>query len=468
MRFSDFRSVEKLKEASGVFNRKPGQTFVHQDTNHTLTFDKIEAFPQDKQQFDDAAERDKVKKELDSALDVKIQWTNTPTSGTLAIGLAYLLDNDNPGPDGKPSLVVFGRYFKERKLSGLPATWDSKYFNGYNLATKAGAKQKAPFKPQDIIGIEENKYDGIESIMSSVRNFFGNKPEVVAGFETLAQGKMPIVMEGHASDFEAIRDYAGEVLQPIGLMSGAIKGDAEKARADLLGGANWSDWPVYWPADENHNLVDSVFVGPNGEEVGVSSKGKNGADASVKNIFDAIEKARTKNPALIDSYERTVQVVEAIQSDTAKIAPFKIAVAEKLISQKTADEIMETEKQPLSVEDIMAHKNPEFQKVFNAYGAQLKHQNYNSYLHLLSNTAKMVADHLNNDPQIGEGMLKFMNQASIVQIYTNGKAQGDDAVINNFRSVYPPQFKGTILFNAGKNYTSTRQGGKMAFTYQKS
>ena len=87
MRFKEFKNIT---EASGVFNRQAGQMFQHPDTNHELEFVKVVAYPTDKTQFDSVQERDETVKQLDQSLDLAIEWTNNPTAGTFAFGLAYL------------------------------------------------------------------------------------------------------------------------------------------------------------------------------------------------------------------------------------------------------------------------------------------------------------------------------------------------------------------------------------------
>ena len=44
--------------------------------------------------------------------------------------------------------------------------------------------------------------------------------------------------------------------------------------------------------------------------------------------------------------------------------------------------------------------------------------------------------------------------------------RGNDAVLNGFEAVYPPNFEGKILMDGGKNYYSGRIGGKMAFGFK--
>ena len=78
---------------------------------------------------------------------------------------------------------------------------------------------------------------------------------------------------------------------PVAMMGGAVTGQAEDARQELGGGAEWKDMSIRWPQGMNEPLVDSKFFAPNGTEIGISSKGGVGASASVKNLHDGIVKA---------------------------------------------------------------------------------------------------------------------------------------------------------------------------------
>jgi hypothetical protein len=116
----------------------------------------------------------------------------------------------------------------------------------------------------------------------------------------------------------------------------------------------------------------------------------------------------------------------------------------------------------MSVEDIQTQK-AQILEVYHSFGARLNHPNYNIYNHMVTNVAKICAKHLNSSVNFGNGMMEFMKQASIIQVYTDAKVSGDDVIVTGFRSVYPPQFAGVITVNGGKNYASTKITGKLAF-----
>lgn len=466
MRFQEFKNIT---EASGVFNRQAGQMFRHPDSNHELEFVKIVAYPSDAEQFDDVAARDAAIEQLNQSLDIAIEWTNNPNSGTLAFGLAYLkepLEADAQTGQQKEATHIFGRYFKKMSQAGLPANWNSKDFHGYRLQTGAASKLQQGLMPQDILGLEEKRYRGLDSLMNAVRANLKDKPGVLEGFETVAQGTLPAVFPGQRNIGAAIRDYAGEVLQPIAIMSGANVGQGVKAaKQDLIPNQDWSELDLFWPSGKNHALVDSVFVRDDGLEIGISSKGKSGADASMKNIQDAIMKAKNKTPALLKTHEDVVDIANIIDQNNAEEGPLAVAEKIELLTPATTEFIRSMKTTAMTVEDIQKehNKNPQILTVYQSFGAKLDHQNYNIYFHMVTNVAKMVAQKLNATAGFGEGMMAFMKQASIIQVYTQIGNKGDDVSVTEFRSVYPPQFEGVILVNGSKNYASTKIFGKLAF-----
>ena len=80
---------------------------------------------------------------------------------------------------------------------------------------------------------------------------------------------------------------------------------------------------------------------------------------------------------------------------------------------------------------------------------------------------KEVGNHVNNKTDFSDAALKLLNNASIIQLYTKTKLQGDDVVVTNYDAVYPPKFSGRIGLDGGKNYYSTRIGGKFSFKFLK-
>jgi hypothetical protein len=272
---------------------------------------------------------------------------------------------------------------------------------------------------------------------------------------------------------EEIRDYLGESIQPLAFVAEAsgIEGQWKDAES-LLGGAGFKNCKVFFPAEQNNPLCDSYLIAPNGLEIGISSKGKDGANASIKNLKDTVDKLREIDPAnpLLTKYKKTVEVIDYLGSKgvSAIVGPIELAKKEKLITDQQATilyELFKTRSQAQNIEDY-----PEMQNIYDAYGFKTDPENLRKFrlrYGLLANVAKMVSAHYNELPEFQEGAIKLLNQSSIVQAYTFTKQAGNDVIVTKINTIYPPNFKGIIQLDGGKNYTGNANQGKIAFKFKK-
>ena len=466
MRYRDFKIVESklLGEAKGIFGRNAGDRFVHGD-GREYSIVEVAAYPDAQtQKFETPEARDAAIKafQVERGSEQKpaeIEWVNKPARNMLAFGLAILDDADG-------GHVYWGKYLQFSKHDML-GTWDNKMVpSGWQLATKGAQKIQAGFDPQHLIGTEQ-QFSGVESIISQVESKApeGIQDIFVGALKDLAQGNGNVVFPGMNDQAPAIRDYFGEIMQPVAMMGGVIGGQAEAAREVLAEGARWSDCKVYWPMAMNAALCDSFLIAPNGQEIGISSKGGSGAKASAKNLWDAAQKAKKEgNTELLEQHEYTVDIVTRFHELSAKEGPCSVGeylnipgIDQKL--QAEINEYMQNGKSDLegisqAAQDVLAPYNVvESTKGFNAGYA------------ILSGVAKTVAKEINKNPEFTKGALALLNQSSVIQVYTKMGKRGDDAVLGAFTAVYPPNFEGKIKLDGGKNYYSSRVGGKMAFGF---
>jgi hypothetical protein len=87
---------------------------------------------------------------------------------------------------------------------------------------------------------------------------------------------------------------------------------------------------------------------------------------------------------------------------------------------------------------------------------------------MLAGLAKEVCNVVNVNPNFSKACLDFLNQSAIIQVYTDAKISGEDVQITGFRSLYPPNFSGSVVLTSGKSYYSTGVQGKFTFDYKKS
>ena len=453
------RAKQFITEAKGLFGRVEGDKFVNAN-GQEAEFRRIDFYPDpDQAQFESPEARDETIKKYEEDLKSKITWTNSPNSGALAFAVAVL--NDREGGQ-----LLWGRYLKQTKHNML-GTWENKAVPpGWSLATKGAVKLQAGYDPQNLIKTE-NQFMSTDQVIQTVTQ---NSPEQVKetfkqNLQKLAQGRADIIFPGMAEQMEAVRDYFGEIMQPLALAGGVIKGPAEEARQVLADGANWNNCKMMWPMSMNAALCDSFLIAPNGQEIGISSKGGAGAKASAKNLHDAYLKAEKEgNQDLINSSQFTITIVKLIAENTAFVGPFEIG---KYLNVAQINDNLRNE-----VEGYIKSGKTDFEGIsedartlLSGFKVNNEVKGFNTGYAVMAAVAKTVAKEINKNPEFTKGALALLNQSSIIQVYTAMNKQGEDAVLKGFKAVYPPNFEGKILVDGGKNYYSSRVQGKLAFSF---
>jgi hypothetical protein len=452
-----------LTEAKGVFGRSEKDAWEDAGGVRHL-FMSVNSYPDAQTnggQFESPEQRDQWIADFESGKNSPqsgpIEWTNVPNKSALAVGILHTRTSD--GID-----TFVGRYFKKTDPNMIGKWANNALPAGWKLATSAGAaKLDAGLDPQHLIG-NENKYTGAASIISTVNKNLQGRPEqkvLVDALNSIAAGQVA-EFPGMRDQMPVLRDYFGEIMGPIALMSGMVSGDADVALRDLGAGGNWNNMPVFWPQAMNYNLVDSVFIAPDGKEIGISSKGAPaGAAASAKNLFDSLKKNKD-NKELMDGTKFVAEIVTAVQENSAQLAPFILGEKLGLISTELKTEAGNLIK---SGATDLSQVSTEAANLLAPYEWKTETAGFNVGLALISAVAKAVANQVNKDPRFSEQALKLLNTASIVQLYTKLGVKGDSTFVSNYKALYPPNFKGRVVLDGGKNYYSSRIGGKFAFKF---
>jgi hypothetical protein len=227
---------------------------------------------------------------------------------------------------------------------------------------------------------------------------------------------------------------------------------------------------VSYPEEANFPLVDS-FIYFGDKRIGVSSKSKKGANPSVKNFMDLIEKSEKQQQLRNDGFGGFLDLIGVVTKDSSKVGPITAALSLKIISladarqalsiingksQSTTPKLndLSSNHGKVSISDVM--KNPEL----------AKNPDYSAANHLIAGVAKAVANKVNKEGIDGKTFTDFAKAAyalsDMVQIYGKFSPEGDQsAKMENFRIIYPPLFDGEMFLDAGKNYYSSGQKGKL-------
>ena len=448
-KYEIMRARDFITEAKGLFGRRVGDRFAD-DNGNVVSFRSVQMFPSTTP--GDAYPDDRAMlvafSEVTNGFDAEqVNVLNKLKNRAFAIAK---LNHD----DGSEELWV--KWFVKVPANLVSGAWGNKETPpGWQLQIKSAIKARSGMTPQDLIKTDTDFPLDPATIVDRVRQM-GASPEIVAGLQQMAEGEQYPNFEGLGDQVEAVRDHLAEIFVPIALAQGWIGGDAEVARQQILK-ANWTDCKIRWPQNKNNNLVDSEIIAPNGAILGISNKGNKGAKASVKNIFDAIAKAP---PQMVEQYRNVADLIDIINKQSAKEGPLLLAKNMGMISESLADEIRGLLKQ---VTQDTGRLSKEAHSLFSRYGSRPGSVGYSVGNVLLANVAKSVASAINTDAQFSEACLAFLNQASIVQIYTMASNEGGIAVVDNYQSKFPPNYSGKVVLDAGKNYTSTEVKGKFAF-----
>lgn len=439
-----------IDEARGIFARNPGDPYKDENDNEYL-FQDIVTFPKEGNYSSPAQFNQAVSKIENKYPD--IIWTNNPGKN-LSFAIATFTGDDDE--------KIYGRFFPTiEPRGGMLKKWQNTELPGLKYQSAPAKKEQSGLKPQVLLKGKTSFSSGVELL-----NYLISMPDlsnsIKQGLAMIGQGKMPVFL-GEEDNLPTIRDNLGEIVQILCLTHGLIDSpDAEKARKDVLLDADFSECSIEFPEGETSGLVDS-YLYANGRKLGISSKGNKGANASMKNLTDTLNTNPTVMKKVKKKFPLTTEVLDIINNYSAKEGPLRLALRLKLINQKNAKEVIDLMANRVIKENMLSDWAKSYVKKYNA--EKKAGWNYGNWI--LAAIAKQVSDNLNSNSEFNQGCLTILNNASIIQLYTNAVIKSGDVVFNSFRVVYPPKFTGNVYMDAGKNYFATDQKGKLSFGFSK-
>lgn len=450
---------DTLTESVGLANRKPGDLFRNSDGD-VLTFQSLDFFP-DRGKYNDLAELDAALKQAFDSYGIApsdITWTNAFNKGMLAFGVTHLTDDQ--GQD-----YYFGRWFRDISPNRVNNNFPNNAIpGGYRYASKVGAKENVGYKPSEVL--TNFKSNTPESIYKQIVAKFGQgSPEVVATQAFMAAKNFPVSFPKGTINFTAFRDYFCEMLQPMALVMGKpVSGNAAEAANIFFGpGQGYNDCVISFNEGTTGGLYDSLLVNSQGKQIKLSSKGKNGANASVVNLRKSIRELEgTPNgKKLLKNHAEAVSILDIIEAGGHYKAPLQLGVLYKLIDQKTANEIMSLKgKGPEDIDPLQLSKAA--QKLWSERSAA-DPSRIIPIEHMVAAVAYKVADYVNENTNFGSAASDILNNAALVQVYTEAKESKDVITITGFRAIYPSKTVTGVLLDASKAYFSTGNKGNFTF-----
>lgn len=442
--------IDFLVESTGLANRKPGDIFKNKD-NKTITFKSIEFYPSQGGKYDE-----EEFKELLSQLGTEIKWQN-PKIKTGGVAIATF--------DSEDGEIKFGFFKREVK----PNKTDNKNIpnkvDGYSFAGKSAEKVKSGLTPQDLLTKRDNLTS--EDIISQLSEKLGEDNILVKVAQQIAAGtKLPIKFAApEGVSFTAFRDYFCEILQPMALQTGQFTGNAGEAAERFMDGS-FSDSLISFDSAKNAGLSDSLLVKDDGKYIKVSTKGGEGATASVKNIVNALGEVQQgpKGSQLLEKYKDTIDIIKEISKQGQFSAPLYLGQKYDIISAEDAETVKKLKNMPaINLDTIDTLNISDNLKKLAKERETDDPKNVNLFYHLLASIANLSAKEVNDKTDFSKDAADILNNGALIQVYTNMK-QGDKVwEIKSFDTFYPGTSVKKVYISARKTYYSTGIKGNFTF-----
>lgn len=469
------RAFEFLIEGSGLRAAKAGEVYVSDDGTEYQFQSWNWQHPIDSNGYEDMADLEQGVLDVTSQDKEKIAWANSPTNRSKSFAYAVFKSTE------LDQELWIGKFYNSKNPNNTILDKEVKQFLGLSAGGKSSAiKATAAVQPGDF-GLADNRARNLGGLIKAVSGH-EQGPMLTNALADAGQGQ-PIVFEGGAPIYTALQDNFCEIVAPVAIMTSnpLVRGHQDKAIADVFKGLDISDASVTFPVEQNSPLIDSYII-KDGITLGISSKGKQGAKATITNIWKAKEEA-SQNPTgakYIKQFPEAVAILDICKNESGLEQPIILAERYGLISGDEASalrEVIQTPRDPKYQlvgnpqnpnaviknhlpEDLAKVPRP-LMRLFKLGG--YKSGSYASFL-CLARVAHLVKEHINSDPKIdfGEAIRSFLNSSAMVQAKTVVGVNGQNAVVKSINVVYPPNFqeKATIEANG---YSGTQVKGKFSF-----
>jgi hypothetical protein len=302
-------------------------------------------------------------------------------------------------------------------------------------------------------------------VAQQVATKFGQDSDQYRAIAAFMAQDLPARVPAGNMDKSAFQDYFCELLGPIALVQGKkVGGNAIEAADIFFGtGSGYGDCVISYNSNTIGGLYDSLLVNSDGRQIKLSSKGREGATASVTNLTRSLSElqATAQGKKITKKYQDAVDVIQVIQREGQNRAPLVLAAQFGIIDQSDIEQV-------LALRDIDPNTDPMESDILSDRLQDLYNQRQGRrgrripYYHLLASIAYAVADYVNNKTNFSEAASSILNHAALVQLYTTVTQDGGDFVIN-MTAQYPAEAITGVLLDPGKVYYSSGNKGNFTF-----
>ncbi len=451
------RELINLLESVGLANRRPGDRWSNNQGDEII-FSDLTFYPESGA-FDDVDAMNSAIAEVAQSIGVtpgSITWTNQPR-GALAFAIAHFVDADNQD-------YYLGRYFRSISPNARENNFPNDLPGGFQLQTKAAKKERAGYKPSDVL----TRLDRLtpQDIYDQIAERFGadsSEAQATAAFMS-ATGTSDIAMPLGNMDFAAFTNYFAEMLQPMALVMGkARRGNADEAESKFLTEGGFDTCVISFGGSKIGGLVDSTLTNPAGQILGLSSKAKDGAKASAKNLKEKVDEMRTDpdGRAILEKYREEVAVLEMIVEGGYLNGPLNLAMTYDIIKPEEKQQILALRKLSLGDfrEDMLSDN---LQDLWNSRSAA-DPSTISPFYHMLAAVAYPVANYINDNTNFSRAASDILNFGAFIQAQTHAAQKGGNIILKPFDYTYPSTAVTGVILSAHKTYYSTGNKGNFTF-----
>ena len=444
-----------LIEGVGLTNRKPGEQFKNA-VGDIVTFQGVEFYPESGA-VDSASDLVALKADAVDKTGRNVHWVNQANGSTRGFMIASFT-----GEDKNP--YYLGKWVKEiNPNKALNNFAHSDIPGDFKFQSKAGQKENSGLKPSEwLTQFQDNTPD---TILQQCIAKFGEGSDEANALQTFMAGNIPVEVARGTLNPGAFRDYFAEVLQPIALVMGKkVDGNAAEAAAIFFGpGADYSQCTISFNNNTIGGLYDSLLVNPEGKQIKLSSKGKDGANASVTNLIKSVQEldAVPAGKKLRQTYAEEIAMLESINKLGHFGAPLAIAEDYGVIGKGDGALVMQLKGLGPN-DDVSSVLNKRLKTLYDSRKAKDMGRVI-PIEHMIAAIAYKVADYVNEHTRFGEAASTILNNAALVQMYTDTKDSADTITVTKLTAVYPSQTVTGVLLDATKAYMSTQGKGNFTF-----
>jgi hypothetical protein len=170
---------------------------------------------------------------------------------------------------------------------------------------------------------------------------------------------------------------------------------------------------------------------------------------------------------LLTKYQEEIDILDTIEKNGHFGAPLKLAVQYNMITPEEATQVLKLrDKGP---QDKIIGSGLLSKRLEGMYqGRKAKDPGRIIPIeHMIAAIAYPVADYINKNTNFGQAAADILNNAALVQMYTDTSVSGDTITVTRLTAVYPSQTVTGVLLDATKVYFSTGGKGNYTFTILK-